>query len=97
MSLLQFPLLFLSSAFLPIETLPGWVQTVAALDPITDGVDAARALMFGRDVMTVIEVSAFGGMWDTLAPALAVLAALDLALGAVAVSFLNRASSSDVQ
>ncbi|ELY65542.1 ABC transporter permease [Natrinema versiforme] len=96
-NLLQFPLLFLSSAFLPLEILPGWVQTVAALNPITYGVDAARALMFGQDVMTVIEVSSFGGLWNTLVPALAVLAALDLVLGAVAVSSLNSASSSDVQ
>ncbi|ADB58915.1 ABC-2 type transporter [Haloterrigena turkmenica DSM 5511] len=96
-NLLQFPLLFLSSAFLPIEVLPEWVQTIAALNPITYGVDAARALMFGKDVMTVLEVSAFGGMWNTLVPALAVLGALDLVLGAVAVHFLNSASSSDVQ
>ncbi|WP_222915509.1 ABC transporter permease [Natrinema sp. SYSU A 869] len=96
-NLLQFPLLFLSSAFLPIEVLPGWVQTVAALNPITYGVDAARALMFGQDVMTVLEVSAFGGMWNTLVPALVVLATLDIVLGAVAVYFLNSASSSDVQ
>ncbi|NUB90120.1 ABC transporter permease [Haloterrigena sp. SYSU A558-1] len=96
-NLLQFPLLFLSSAFLPIEALPEWVQTIAALNPITYGVDAARALMFGQDVMTVLEVSAFGGMWNTLVPALAVLGALDLVLGAVAVHFLNGASSSDVQ
>ena len=96
-NLLQFPLLFLSSAFLPLDILPGWVQTVAALNPITYGVDAARALMFGQDVMTVLEVTAFGGMWDTLVPALAVLVVLDLVLGAVAVHFLNRASSSKVQ
>ena len=96
-NLLQFPLLFLSSAFLPVEVLPDWVQTIAALNPITYGVDAARALMYGQDVMTVLEVSAFGGMWNTLVPALAILGALDLVLGAVAVYFLNSASSSDVQ
>jgi len=96
-NLLQFPLLFLSSAFLPLEILPGWVQTVAALNPITYGVDATRALMFGQDVMTAVEVTSFGGMWNTLVPAIAVLAVLDLLLGVLAVSFLNRASSSDVQ
>ena len=96
-NVLQFPLLFLSSAFVPVEALPGWVRTVAALNPITYGVDAARALMYGQDVMTVLEVTRFGGMWNTLVPALGVLIALDVALGAVAVYFLNRASSSDVQ
>ena len=53
--------------------------------------------MYGRDVMTVLEVTSFGGVWHTLVPALGILIALDVALGAVAGSFLNRASSSDVQ
>ncbi|SDR30244.1 ABC transporter permease [Natronobacterium texcoconense] len=96
-NVLQFPLLFLSSAFLPVEALPGWVQTVAALNPITYGVDAARALMLNQDVMTVIEVTSFTGVWNTLVPALGVLLVLDVVLGAVAVYFLNQASSSDVQ
>ncbi|RRJ31570.1 ABC transporter permease [Halocatena pleomorpha] len=96
-NVLQFPMLFLSSAFLPIEVLPGWVRTVATLNPITYGVDAARALMFGRDVMTVIEVTSFGGVWNTLVPALGILAVLDFALGAVAIYFLHGASSSAVQ
>ena len=95
-NILQFPLLFVSSAFLPIDVLPGWVQTVAAFNPITYGVDAARALMLGRDVMTVIDVTAFSGIWNTLIPALVVLGVLDFVLGAAAVAFLNRASSSQV-
>lgn len=95
-NLLQFPLLFVSSAFLPVEVLPGWVQAVATVNPITYGVDAARALMLGQDVLMVIDVTAFGGIWNTLVPALAVLIALDLLLGAVAVRYLNRASSSQV-
>jgi len=96
-NLLQFPLLFLSSAFLPIDVLPKWIQVIATVNPITYGVDAARALMFGRDVMTVIDVTGFGGMWNTLVPALGILLVLDLVLGAIAVRFLNRASSSDVR
>ncbi|WP_435178309.1 ABC transporter permease [Halorussus sp. AFM4] len=96
-NILQFPLLFLSSAFLPLEILPGWVQTVAALNPITYGVDAARALMFGQDVMTVIDVTAFGGVWNTLVPAFAVLGALDLALGGVAVYYMARATSAEAR
>ncbi len=95
-NLLQFPLLFVSSAFLPVEVLPNWVQTVATVNPITYGVDGVRALMLGRDVLTVIDVSTFGGIWDTLIPALAILLALDLVLGAIAVRYLNRASSSQV-
>ena len=96
-NLLQFPLLFVSSAFLPVDILPNWVQTVATFNPITYGVDAARALMLGRDVQTVIDVTAFGGVWNTLIPSFAVLIALDIVLGAIAVRFLNRASSSSAQ
>lgn len=94
-NLLQFPLLFLSSAFLPLTALPAWIQTFAAINPVTYGVDAARALMLGTDVMTVIEVSTFGAdsAWNTLVPALLVLGAIDLVFGSVAVYLLSRASS----
>lgn len=47
--------------------------------------------------MTVVEVTRFGGAWNTLVPALAVLVALDLVLGSVAVYMLNRASTADVR
>ncbi|MFB6130434.1 MAG: ABC transporter permease [Salinigranum sp.] len=96
-NLLQFPLLFLSSAFLPLSALPEWIQTFARFNPVTYGVDAARALTLNRSVMTVIQVTRFGGIWNTLVPALAVLIALDLLLGAVAVSLLTRATSSQVE
>jgi ABC-2 type transport system permease protein len=96
-NLLQFPLLFVSSAFLPLASLPGWIQTVAQFNPITYGVDAARAIILDQDVMTVVEVSAFGGLWDTVVPAIVVLVALDLVLGAIAVYMLTQATSSDVK
>ena len=96
-NLLQFPLLFVSTAFLPLAVLPGWIQTVARFNPVTYGVDAARAIMLDRDVMTVIEVTAFGGVYDTLVPAVAVLLALAVTFGSVAVYMLQRASSADVQ
>jgi ABC-2 type transport system permease protein len=93
-NLLQFPLLFLSTAFLPLDSLPGWVQTFATYNPVTYGVDAARSLMLDQDVMTVLDVSAFGGTLDGVIPGVAVLLALDLVLGAVAVFLISRASSS---
>jgi len=96
-NLLQFPLLFLSSAFLPLDVLPEWIQTFARYNPVTYGVDAARALMLDADVMTVVEVTRFDGLLNTLVPALAVLVALDLVLGAVAVYLLSRATSADVR
>lgn len=96
-NLLQFPLLFLSSAFLPLAALPDWIQTFARFNPVTYGVDAARSLMIGRDAMTVLEVTWFGGTLDGVVPGVAVLVGLDLALGAVAIYLLSRASSSDVR
>lgn len=95
-NLLQFPLLFVSSAFLPLDAMPGWIQTIAAFNPVTYGADAARALVLGRDVMKVIDVTAFGGMWDTIVPAVAVLIVVDVVLGALAVTMLRRASRAAV-
>ena len=95
-NLLQFPLLFVSSAFLPLTALPDWIQTVAMFNPITYGADAARALVLGQDVMTVLEVDAFGGMWNTLVPAIAILLGIGILFGAVAVWMLNRASQTAV-
>ncbi|SEV94545.1 ABC transporter permease [Halobacterium jilantaiense] len=96
-NLLQFPLLFLSTAFLPLDSLPGWVQTFATYNPVTYGVDAARSLMLDRDVMTVLDVTTFGGTLDGVIPGVVVLLALDLLLGAVAVFLLSRASSSQAR
>ncbi|MDS0260450.1 ABC transporter permease [Haloarcula sp. S1CR25-12] len=96
-NLLTFPLLFVSSAFLPLTVLPDWIRTVAAVNPVTYAVDAIRALMLGRDVTTVVEVTAFGGLWNTVVPAVAVLAGVNLVLGGVAVRLLDRASRAEVQ
>jgi len=95
-NMVQLPLLFVSSAFLPVEAMPGWIQVVARYNPITYGVDAARALMLDADVMTVLNVTAFGGIWNTLVPSLAVLLVLDALFGAVAIYMIGRASSADV-
>jgi ABC-2 type transport system permease protein len=96
-NLLQFPLLFLSSAFLPLETLPEWIQTVAKFNPVTYGVDAARSLMLNADAASVFSASGFGPVWNAVLPAVGVLLALDLLFGGIAVAMIRRASSSKVQ
>jgi len=96
-NMVQLPLLFVSSAFLPVSSMRPWIQTVATYNPITYGVDAARAIMLNKDVMEVLDVTAFGGIWNTLVPSLAILIVLDIILGAVAVYMINRASSASVQ
>jgi ABC transporter DrrB family efflux protein len=42
-----FPLTFISSAFVPVESMPGWLQPFAEHNPFTTMVDAARALFLG--------------------------------------------------
>ena len=96
-NLLTFPLLFISSAFLPLSTLPEWIQTLAVLNPITYGVDAVRAVMLGENLMTVIDVTAFSGIWNTVVPAVGVLVAYAALLGTVAIRLLRRASKRAVQ
>ncbi len=42
-----FPFTFVSSAFVPVETMPDWLEPIAANNPFTTMVDAARALFVG--------------------------------------------------
>jgi ABC transporter DrrB family efflux protein len=42
-----FPLTFASSAFVPTDSMPGWLQTFADVNPFTTTVDAMRALWIG--------------------------------------------------
>ena len=42
---LTLPLIFLSSAMMPMGMLPGWLQTVAKYNPITYAADGVRSLM----------------------------------------------------
>ena len=41
------PLVFASSAFVPLETMPGWLQAFAEHQPVTVVVNAVRSLTFG--------------------------------------------------
>lgn len=43
-----FPLVFASSAFVPVQTMPEWLQAFANVQPISVTVDAVRALTLGR-------------------------------------------------
>ncbi len=42
MSLLMLPLIFLSGAIYPIQTMPDWMRMLAYINPLTYAVDAAR-------------------------------------------------------
>jgi ABC-2 type transport system permease protein/oleandomycin transport system permease protein len=45
-----FPLVFASSTYVPIFTMPGWLQAFAKINPVTPMVDTVRALFLGGDV-----------------------------------------------
>ncbi len=42
-----FPLSFASSAFVPVTSMPGWLQAFAVHQPVSQVVDASRQLMLG--------------------------------------------------
>ena len=49
MAFLAFPLVFVSSAYVPVESMPGWLQPVAENQPVTMMVGAVRSLALGDD------------------------------------------------
>jgi ABC-2 type transport system permease protein/oleandomycin transport system permease protein len=56
---LLFPLTFASSAFVPVQSMPGWLQGFAKYQPVSEVIDAARGLMVGgvADVAGHVEIS----------------------------------------
>jgi ABC transporter DrrB family efflux protein len=53
------PLIFTSSTFVPVATMPGWLQAFAKINPVTVTVDALRALCLGGPTA--------GPVWHALA------------------------------
>jgi ABC-2 type transport system permease protein len=47
MSLMLIPFTFVSSAFVPVKSMPGALQAVASHQPVTYMVDAVRSLALG--------------------------------------------------
>jgi ABC-2 type transport system permease protein len=68
----MFPLMFASSGFVPVNSLPGWLQAVAHLNPMTYAIDAARHLALGTPVGS--------GVW------IAITVSLGLAVAGAAVA-----------
>ena len=61
-----FPLTFISSAFVPPDTMPSWLQPIAENNPFTTMVDAARSLFIGTE--------AGNDIWAAVAWSLAIIA-----------------------
>lgn len=54
MGLLVFPFTFVSSAFVPVESMPGWMQSFAEHQPLTLIVNATRAFSLGDDAERIL-------------------------------------------
>jgi ABC-2 type transport system permease protein len=65
---------YISSAFVPVETMPGWLQPIAEYQPITPVIEAIRALLMDQPVggnvlwavvwcVAIVAVSVVWGAW----------------------------------
>jgi ABC-2 type transport system permease protein len=54
LSFLVFPLSFVSSAYVPVSTMPGWMQGFATYQPMTQMVDTVRLLTGGPAVHALL-------------------------------------------
>ena len=54
LAFMVFPLTFVSSAYVPVASMPGWLRVVAEHQPITYMVDAVRALTLGPEAQAVL-------------------------------------------
>jgi ABC transporter DrrB family efflux protein len=48
------PLTFASTAFAPVDSMPGWLQAFVKVNPVTSVIDATRGLMLGGPVATPV-------------------------------------------
>ncbi len=54
MGMIVFPFAFISSAYIPVSTMPGWLQAFANHQPLTPMVDTIRALTLGPQAQTIL-------------------------------------------
>jgi ABC-2 type transport system permease protein/oleandomycin transport system permease protein len=80
-----FPVTFLSSAFVPISTMPGWLQAFASNQPVTYVINAMRTLAVGPKYGGPLEPSLWKGLvW---------LAGIFIVFAPLAVRAYRRAGS----
>lgn len=82
MGMIVFPFAFISSAYVPVGSMPGWLQVFAKHQPLTYMVDAVRALTLGGHAGAVLGHSSAYFVTRALIWAVAIFAvALPLAVG----------------
>jgi ABC-2 type transport system permease protein/oleandomycin transport system permease protein len=72
-------LVFASNAFVPVETMPGWLQAYNEVNPVSITVDAVRALCLGGETL------------DPVLKTLACIAIILAIFGPIAVAKYRRA------
>ncbi len=83
-----FPLVFASSAFVPVATMPSWLQGFAAHQPITVVIDAVRYLVLGTDNSHLVALA--GSVWSYVIPALLWIAGILVVFVPLAVRKYRR-------
>jgi ABC-2 type transport system permease protein len=63
--MIMMPLMFVSSAFAPLDTMPGWMRALASVNPVSHATDALRGAVLGTcsvgDVASALGAAA--AMW----------------------------------
>ncbi|MGW7355333.1 ABC transporter permease [Streptomyces sp. NPDC054802] len=68
------PMMFASSAYIPVEDLPDWLAAVAGVNPLTYAIDATRALALGiPGADAIVPALVIGSVLAAVGGALAVL------------------------
>jgi ABC-2 type transport system permease protein len=63
--MVMMPFMFVSSAFAPLDTMPAWMRTLAALNPVAHAADALRGNVLGTATIgdTAIALAAAIALW----------------------------------
>ncbi len=79
-----FPIVFASSMFVPVQSMPGWLQAFAKINPVTVTTDAMRALSLGEEIG--------GPIWPPLWKSLAWIGGILVVFLTLAVNRYRRIS-----
>ncbi|MFB0562281.1 MAG: ABC transporter permease [Candidatus Lokiarchaeia archaeon] len=66
MTFIVMPLFFSSGALFPLDTAPGWLQTLSYFNPLTYAVDALRGLILGNTLITYNPITFWYDLIQTL-------------------------------
>ncbi len=90
--LIIFPLIFLSGVFFPVNNVPGWMEIISRINPLTYGVDAIRQLFLGgvaKEGGYVLGLTIFGHTMTILQEML-IVATFGIALLSIAAWSFGR-------